>query len=91
MELSEFKIGDIVVIKRHLDNIRMSQRFPPGLITEVRAAGYNKKVYGNTIKAHNSKVTWTVFSNLRLLYRPATEREKFLYYIVGKPFVLEKE
>ena len=91
MKLSEFKIGNVVVIIKHLDKIKMSQRFPVGLITEVRVAGHNQDRYDNTIKALNSKSTWTSISNLKLLYRPATEREAFLYHIMGKPFVLREK
>lgn len=87
MKLYEFKIGDIAVITKNEDNIK-DRYFPEGLITEVIATGYKQDRYDKTIKVFNINIIWTFFSNLKLSYRPATERETFLYHILGHSYCM---
>lgn len=90
MKLSEFKIGDIVVIIKNKDN-RNSKYFPEGLVTKVIKGFYPVDEKKFTVKALKSKLTWTYLTNKRLECRPANKREQFLYHILGSPFILEKE
>lgn len=90
MKLSEFKIGDMVIVTKNKDNIE-DKYFPKGLVTEVIGGAYLVSKHQLTVKALKTKSTWTYLTNKYLEYCPATEREIFLYHIIEKPFVLEEE
>jgi len=87
MKLSEFKIGDVVVVTKN-EEYKKDERFPKGLITEVIRGAYMVCEKRLTIKALESKSTWTYFTNKSLEYCLATEREEFLYHIIGHPYCM---
>ena len=90
MKLSKFKTGDVVVVTENEDceEYEKDERFPKGLITEVIIGAYMVCEKKLTIKALKSKSTWTYSTNKHLKYRPATEREVFLYHILGHPYCM---
>ena len=95
MKLSDFKMGDIVVIHTRNDDgtirYKLLQRsYPINLVSMVEKNDVTFRDNRNGLRSYNGKEILGCFINEHCELREATDREKFLYHIQG-PFIMEKD
>lgn len=77
--MTQFKNGDIIVLEFSCSCHMCKISFPIGLITEL-------SIEGGTVKTMASDSIFRLYTPRARL---ATDRERFLYHLEGKPLMLE--